>query len=36
VWYGTLVGISLDTFGNVKAWLERCCELPLFKRSTQS
>jgi glutathione S-transferase len=36
VWYGTLVGISLDTSGNVKAWLERCCERPQFKRSTQS
>ncbi|MBN1236903.1 MAG: glutathione S-transferase family protein [Gammaproteobacteria bacterium] len=34
VWYGTMVGIALDPYPNVKAWLERCCDRPQFKRST--
>lgn len=34
VWYGTLVGIALDDHGNVKAWLARCCDRPLFRTAT--
>jgi glutathione S-transferase len=36
VWYGTLVGVSLDAYPNVKAWLERCRDRPQFKQSTES
>lgn len=32
VWYGTLVGVSLDAYPKTKAWLERCQARPAHKR----
>jgi glutathione S-transferase len=32
VWYGTMVGVSLDAYPKTTAWLQRCQARPAYKR----
>lgn len=35
VWYGTLVGASLDNWPNTQAWLERCQQRSAYKENVE-